>query len=85
MLAEPHDAALDHGHLVHVVRTQRRQFHAYRAVKAGRGEDPDQLVQIGDALTEPTGLVAVAPYDVPAGDWTDVYEVHADDLTVLKG
>jgi len=39
--------------------------------------------RVGDALTEPTGQVAVAPYDVPAGPWTDVYEVQADDVEVL--
>jgi hypothetical protein len=34
-------------------------------------------------VTEPTGTVAVAPYGCPAGQWTDVYEVLADDVEVL--
>jgi hypothetical protein len=39
--------------------------------------------RVGDALTEPTGTVAVAPYGCPAGPWTDVYELQADDVEVL--
>ena len=39
--------------------------------------------RVGDALTEPTGSVAVAPYGCAAGPWTDVYEVQADDVQVL--
>jgi hypothetical protein len=39
--------------------------------------------RVGDALTEPTGTVAVAPYGCPAGSWTDVFELLADDVEVL--
>jgi beta-galactosidase len=39
--------------------------------------------RVGDALTEPTGTVAVSPYGCPAGAWTDVFEVQADDVEVL--
>lgn len=39
--------------------------------------------RVADTLTEPTGTVQVAPYGVPAGRWTDVYEVVADDVEVL--
>ena len=38
---------------------------------------------VADALTEPTGSVQVSPHEVPAGPWTDVYEVTSDDVEVL--
>ena len=39
--------------------------------------------RVADTLTEPTGTVRVAPYAAPAGPWTDVYEVLAEEVEVL--